>query len=323
MNQLKNQSGEFELIARYFQNWPIFSNGQAQTIVPNGDDALVIQSHSPLAISVDTIVENVHFLTSSPAHGVGYRALASAFSDLCAMGATPSFFTLALTFNKNEKWLKAFSEGLKQAAKDFKIDLLGGDTTHCKPAKNNISVITIQVHGQCEKPILRSTAKPGDLICVTGNLGDAAAAVALLEKANPNAEEKALLHAFYYPKPPIHLIEALAEKANSAIDVSDGLLADLMHICQKSQLKAKLQTSQIPLSQSIQKIHEPTQALKYALTGGDDYQVCFTTDQSNLEWIKQNNITIIGEMITGDADIINENEQSFSQIYSVLGYEHF
>ena len=323
MSNSPNQSGEFDLIARYFQNWPKFSNTQIKTIVPNGDDCLVIQSLSPIAVSVDSIVENVHFLTSSPAHGVGYRALATAVSDLVAMGATPSFFTLALTFNKNEEWLKLFSDGLKQAANDFKIDLQGGDTTHCKKTSKNTSVITVQVHGECLNPIKRSTAKIGDLICVTGNLGDAAAAVLLLETKNINKTQQTLLNAFYYPKPPIHLSKQLSTKANSAIDISDGLLADLMHICNKSQLQAKIDRTKIPLSSALKQTTTAEQALKFALTGGDDYQVCFTIDRSQLDWIKQNNIFVIGEMFNGVVDILDEHNQSFTEHYASLGYQHF
>jgi len=328
MTQSQNQSGEFDLIARYFQSWSKFSNGSINTIVPNGDDCLVIQSPSPIAISVDTIVENVHFLTVSPAHGVGYRALATAVSDLVAMGATPSFFTLALTFNKDEAWLKAFSEGLKQAAQDFKIDLQGGDTTHLSSNRKTSNtfqpcVITIQVHGQCDQPLKRSTAKVGDLICVTGNLGDAAAAVSVLEKPNPNDNENAFLQAFYYPKPPIHLSQALSKKANSAIDVSDGLLADLMHICKQSQVQAKLNTPDIPLSMANKQHNTAEQALKFALTGGDDYQVCFTISPSEKQWAIENDCFVIGEVQEGAVDILDEHNDSYSKHFSSLGYQHF
>jgi len=303
-----NKSGEFDLIARYFQNWPTFSD--TQTLVPNGDDCLVIKSQSPLAISVDTIVEGVHFLKNSPPHGIGYRALATAVSDLIAMGASPSFFTLALTFNKNETWLKEFSEGLKKAAQDFKIDLHGGDTTQ---SITDNAIITIQVHGECEHPILRSTAQVGDLICVSGFLGDAAAAIPILEKETLSIYDQSLLHAFYYPAPPINLIPALATQVNSAIDISDGLLADLMHICKQSQVQATIDTSLIPISQANLTTHSTKQALEYALTGGDDYQLCFTIPNRNIKWAQQNKCKVIGSIIEGNPDIFDQHRFHYYQ----------
>ncbi|BCE00160.1 thiamine-phosphate kinase [Marinicellulosiphila megalodicopiae] len=314
-------SGEFELIARYFQNWPSFHTSNTSIQIPNGDDCLVFKSESPIAISVDTLVENVHFLSSSPAHGVGYRALASSVSDLIAMGAKPIFFTLAITFCKDEVWLEQFSQGLKQAAQDFKIDLLGGDTTKTK--LKNASVITIQVHGECETPIQRKGAKAGDLICVTGNIGNAGAAVELLEQTELNEDQHALLNSFYYPKPPAHLLPELANKATSAIDISDGLLQDLLHLCRHSQLQACLEVDHLPLSSAIKNEHDHKQAQKFALTGGDDYQVCFTIDAKHQQWIEDNHITVIGNMQTGLVDIVDTKSESITAQFSKLGYQHF
>ncbi|HAC29366.1 MAG TPA: thiamine-phosphate kinase, partial [Marinobacter hydrocarbonoclasticus] len=237
--------GEFELIRKYFQ--PLADGaGQDQLLLGPGDDC-AIQRVSPgldLVFSVDTLVEGVHFPSDYSPDYLGWRALAVAVSDLAAMGASPVCFTLALTLpDANPGWLKPFSEGLARASKAFGIALAGGDTTR------GPLTISIQVHGTVERgrALYRSGAKPGDLICVSGTLGAAGAALDYLAAPAPSPAQLALLSRYHFPQPRLELGQQLAGRASSAIDVSDGLLADLGHILEASGTGARIDTGRIPM----------------------------------------------------------------------------
>ncbi len=249
-------------------------------VLGNGDDCAIISlpEGSDLAQSIDTYVAGVHFLVNAPAELIAWRTLAASVSDLAAMGATPHSFSLALTLPEiNNHWLKCFSKGLAQFAKIFNMTLVGGDTT-----KGPLS-ISYHVQGfvPSGKALMRSGAKPGDHIYVSGTLGNAGAALPLVSKGLvfddiSDKSEKYLLEAYYYPMPQVELGQWLSGKGGTtAIDISDGLLADLSHLLEVSNTGAKIAIDEIPLSTAILNCYPKQKAINFALTSGDDYQLCF------------------------------------------------
>lgn len=272
--------GEFELIQEYF-----FRHAAAYGVALGiGDDCALLQvpQGKQLAVSMDTLVGDVHFPGNADPELIAERALRVNLSDLAAMGAEPLWFTLGLTLPKtDENWLKGFSQGLFRAANDFNISLVGGDTT-----RGNLS-ITIQVHGAVDpaKALLRSHAKVGDSIFVSGPLGDGAAALAVIKKeleVGKSAFNYFMSH-YYRPHPQLALGQHLAGVANACIDISDGLVADLGHICEQSGIGAEIDIERLPMSEPLAKRGEDEQAMQWALAGGDDYQLCFTVAANKMQ----------------------------------------
>jgi thiamine-phosphate kinase len=310
--------GEFELIRRYFQSLADGS-GQNQLLLGPGDDC-AIQRVSPgldLVFSVDTLVEGVHFPSDYSPDYLGWRALAVAVSDLAAMGASPVCFTLALTLpDANQGWLKPFSEGLARASKAFGIALAGGDTTR------GPLTISIQVHGTVEsgRALYRSGAKPGDLICVSGTLGAAGAALDYLAAPAPSPAQLALLSRYHFPQPRLSLGQQLAGCASSAIDISDGLLADLGHILDASGAGARIDTGRIPMMAELVAL-KGENARDLALGAGDDYELCITIPPETFGTLDDSvarELTVIGE-ITSEPGL-----QLSGPVSGVIqGYEHF
>ncbi|HEY9031838.1 MAG TPA: thiamine-phosphate kinase [Kangiella sp.] len=266
---------EFELIKEYFS----FSQPKSDTVIEGiGDDCAVlsIPDKRQLVTSVDTLVDGVHFYSDIDPADIAYKSLAVNVSDLAAMAAKPLGFTLALALpNVNEDWLKAFTTGLKQASEAFEIPLIGGDTTQ------GPLTITINVLGtvKSDKALLRKSAQLDDDIWVTGYLGDAAAALGLHDKAlaqQLNDAEGYLWQRLLRPSPPITFAKKLAKLAHAAIDVSDGLLADLSHILEQSHCSAKIKVSSLPVSEQLIQCVGIEAAREFALNGGDDYELCFT-----------------------------------------------
>ncbi|MHA7817568.1 MAG: thiamine-phosphate kinase [Pseudohaliea sp.] len=263
---------EFELIRRYF--WGLGAGDAIRLGI--GDDAALLElpPGEVLVTSVDTLVEGVHYPEDTFPEDVGYRALAVAASDLAAMGASPLACTLALTLPEaDELWLQAFSEGLARACADCRLPLAGGDTT-----RGPATVITLQVLGACpaDAVLRRNGARPGNQVCVSGTLGGAAAALAILEERwhpGPEAAD-ALLARFNRPTARLALGERLRGVATAAIDVSDGLLADLGHIAAASGVAIALDSAALPLAPALADAGERGRA--WALAGGDDYELVFT-----------------------------------------------
>lgn len=262
-----------------------------------GDDCAVlnIPPDQQLVVSIDTLVEGTHFLPDTSAEQLAWRLLGASVSDLAAMGATPAWLTLALTLPRaDEPWISAFSAGLSGAMQQYKIQLIGGDTTQ------GPLTLTAQVHGfvQTGCALLRSGAKPGDLICVTGTLGDSRAGLesllsdyssvnntfpstALLNDAlsntTPSHESiEYLRQRFYRPLPRISTGKLIASFASSCIDISDGLLGDLNHILEQSRVGAQINPAALPLSAGLKAFTDAATAQKWALTGGEDFELCFT-----------------------------------------------
>jgi thiamine-monophosphate kinase len=278
-----------------------------------------------LAVSIDTLVENVHFFSDVGPEKLGHKSLAVSLSDLAAMGATPAWFTLALTLPRVDRdWLKGFSKGLAKLANQHHIQLIGGDTTRGPLA------ISIQVHGHVkpQEALRRDGAKPGDLIYVTGTLGDAGAGLDLKLNKLPSQlssqDKNYLVARLEQPTPRNDVSTKLRTVASAAIDISDGLLADLGHILDKSQVGAQIHAEKLPLSVPLQKL-EKQQALTYALTAGDDYELCFTIPPSlkeTVETLLAESCTLIGEITETKGMVLINGDGSELQLKE-KGYDHF
>ena len=303
---------EFDLIRRYFRR----DAQSADVIVGVGDDGAILQPTpgSQQVQVTDTLVEGVHFPANVSARDVGYRVVAVNLSDIAAMGARPRWMTLALTlWDKDESWVEEFSLGLFEAAEQHEVSLVGGDTT-----QGDAVVITVHVTGEVEEgaAILRSGAEPGDTVFVSGSTGDAAAGLALIREG---VAKDALITRFMRPTPRLALGQALSHRANAAIDVSDGLIADLGKMLDASGVGADIDIESIPLSDALLERFDRDTAMQFALAGGDDYELCFTAPAEAVADI--DGITAIGRVTEGrgpvcrrDGDIVDVDTS---------GYRHF
>ncbi len=261
---------EFEIIRRYFVRG-LPGDG---TVVGIGDDGAVL-SPTPgkqLVTVVDTLVEGVHFPPGFGPDDIGYRAVAVNLSDIAAMGAVPRWMTLALSMpSAGERWLQYFSEGLLAAAAEHGVELVGGDLTAAPQI-----VASVQVTGEIEagRAILRSGARPGDTIYVTGTVGDAAAGLQGLEQGGASKE---LASRFSRPSARVRYGQSLVGIASAAIDISDGLYGDLKKLLVASGAGGEIDLGKLPLSNALREGFLPEQQRRFALTGGDDYELCFTT----------------------------------------------
>ncbi|EJL91143.1 thiamine-phosphate kinase [Pantoea sp. GM01] len=272
--------GEFELIARYFNR---VTSSRRDVEKGIGDDCalLNVPEKQTLAISTDTLVAGVHFLRDIHPADLGYKAVAVNLSDLAAMGADPAWLTLALTLPEiDENWVAAFSDSLFELLDYYDMQLIGGDTT-----RGPLSM-TLGIHGLVPvgRALKRSGAKPGDWIFVTGTLGDSAAGLSLLQhrhRLNDPAVHEALIKRHLRPMPRVLQGQALRGLATSAIDISDGLISDLGHVLTASRVGARLNLDALPLSPALRDHFEPELVLQWALSGGEDYELCFTVPEVN------------------------------------------
>lgn len=270
---------EFNIIERYFTR----NNSLDPTIILGiGDDAalLRIPEWMELAVSMDTLVEGVHFPAATHPADIGHKALAVNLSDMAAMSAEPRWATLALTLpESDESWLENFSKGFFNLADRYGVQLIGGDTT-----RGPLS-ITIQIHGlvPAGAALRRSAARPGDFIYVTGELGDAGLALLLLqEKISLSAEQAThVMTRLNRPEPRVKEGLALRGIAHAAIDLSDGLAADLGHILKASGVGATLHLESLPLSPAVSSVLDKAGGWNLPLNAGDDYELCFTVPREN------------------------------------------
>ena len=320
---------EFDLIKEYF-NWDASEfNSVSHVVKAVGDDAAIleIQPSQQLVTSIDTFISGVHFPENTPAEAIGHKALAVNLSDLAAMGASPRWFTLALTLPEiNPNWLSAFSRGMKALAQQQDCFLVGGDTT-----RGTLS-ISIQVMGVVEKgkALLRDGAKAGDAIYVTGRLGDAAIGLKTIQDKVFSSEIPRQLISFCQqrlnkPTPRLLESELIRPFASSCIDISDGFLQDLGHILKASDCGAQINLAEIPLSPALNSLPKEI-AIKAALTGGDDYELLFTIPQNKKsEFIKNikkggdGYYKKIGEISSQSNQIIDQNGRQLVQ----SGFNHF
>jgi thiamine-monophosphate kinase len=316
---------EFSLIETYFTD---LTSKRDDVTLGIGDDCALLQCPDDhvVAVSIDTLVEGIHFFNDVDPESLGHKSLAVGLSDLAAMGAEPAWCTLALTLpDVDNKWLKAFSQGLAKLAKQYNVQLVGGDTT-----KGPLT-ISIQVHGfvKPEHALQRDGAQVGDLIYVSGSLGDAGAALQIkLETWNDErlstADKQYLIQRLEKPIPRVQLAQNLKRFASAAIDISDGLSSDLAHILKKSGVGATINLTKLPLSSVLQKI-DSKQAQDFALNSGDDYELCFTIPvdkQAAFEATVTEAYTQVG-IINAEAGLKMIGEDGQQQTVIGSGYDHF
>ncbi len=269
---------EFGLIERYFQG---LSSGAPGTLLGIGDDCALLQPPpgEVLAVSTDSLVAGRHFPPDTSAADIGWKTLAVGLSDLAAMGATPRWFTLALTLEAvDPDWLDAFARGLGEIAQRFGIGLVGGDTTR-GPLNLNATVIGSL---PADAAVRRSGARVGDAICVSGTLGDAALALAQMQAGLAPLPE--LRRRLDRPEPRVELGLAMRSMAHAAIDLSDGLAGDLRHVLAASGVGATIEVQRLPASVALLRgATQPLQRMDYQLRGGDDYELCLCLPGDRLQ----------------------------------------
>ena len=263
---------EFSLIDRYFKS---ITHPRRDVVFGIGDDAacLRIPDGMQLLVSTDSLVADVHFLSSWDPYDIAYKAVMVNVSDIAAMGGEPSWMSLALTLPApDETWLQRFSQGLQDSLSQYNVALIGGDTT-----RGPLSM-TLTIHGLIPEgcSVRRGGASPGDKIYISGAIGAAALAVANLKSNHiARTDNVVLMEKLLHPMPRVDLHHVLQTYATAAIDISDGLSADLYHICEASNVGATILTEAIPVHPLVKK-YQGENALDFALGGGDDYELCFT-----------------------------------------------
>lgn len=302
---------EFSIIDTYFNR----QNKDSVDLGVGDDSALLTPPlQQQLVICADTLVAGRHFPLDTNPHAIGWKSVAVNLSDIAAMGATPHSILLALSLPQiDHDWLKAFSQGLYDCCDQFGVSLIGGDTTQSPHLTLSVTALGWVEIG---KAVPRSGAKPGDLICVSGTVGDAA--FALNHLGHP------LQKRLDYPTPRCQLGTTLKGLANSMIDVSDGLAQDLGHILKASQVGATLGLEKLPISPALQALNDE-QRWQYALAGGDDYELCFTISPQNYEKLLQKqldvSISIIGSIQQQHG--LTFEKDGVDHLLQFNGYQHF
>jgi thiamine-monophosphate kinase len=280
-------SGEERLIARYFR--PLATHPGALGLI---DDAAVVRvpSGHDLVVKTDAIIGGVHFFPDDPPDAVAKKALRVNLSDLAAKGAKPLGFLLSIALPTviGDEWLEGFSEGLRADADRFGCPLFGGDTDRTPgPVTISISAFGTLPHGTM---VLRSGAKPGDRLVVTGSIGDAA--IGLVLRRDPQAArrwgldpamQEYLLRRYLVPEPRNAIAEALRRYAHGGMDISDGLAGDLAKMCRASHVSATVEVARVPLSEAARRALAAEPGLVGAiLAGGDDYEVLASVAESEV-----------------------------------------
>jgi thiamine-monophosphate kinase len=304
-----------------------FSARTRDLILGIGDDAAAVRGGGRTCLlTADLLVENIHFITSlHPPLYLGRKALNVNLSDIAAMGGRPRFALLGLALPKRlgKAWVRDFFRGLKEAAGEYAVALVGGDISASREIAVSITVI-----GDAGNVIRRSGARAGDLIFVSGCLGDAAAGLRLLRKRIRLGQDKRadpLLRAFLNPAPRIALGQALSRlgAANAMIDTSDGLSVDLLHLCEESRTGAEVDLDRLPLSSAIRLFEKEPERL--ALHGGEDYQLLFTVSPRRLPSLarlrRRFDLHSIGRMTRGRG-IQVVDKQGKKRPLRAEGYEH-
>lgn len=306
---------EFSLIERFFAQTPARNPATRLGI---GDDCalLSVSNGYQLAVTTDTMVENVHFFAGAEPEALGHKLLAVNLSDLASMGAQPIAVTLALTLpDADETWLSAFSRGFLALAEQHQVDLIGGDTT-----KGPLT-LTVQALGlvQPDRALRRNGAQPGDLIYLSGNLGDAGLGLKICQGYvchNPELP----LQRFHRPAPRVETGLALVGIASACIDLSDGLTGDLGHILRQSGVGARVDWLALPFSDAVRSYVDGTGDWLMPLSAGDDYELCFTVHPNNVDKVPEGCRRIGAiESETG----LRLNKSGHLHILKVTGYEHF
>ncbi|HEX2593367.1 MAG TPA: thiamine-phosphate kinase [Rhizomicrobium sp.] len=321
---------EFQLIAGLFA--PLATTRNALGLK---DDAATLPQKAghDIVVTADAIVSGVHFLDADPADTVAQKALRVNLSDLAAKGATPAAYlmTLALPPSTDVKWLRAFADGLSADQKTYGITLLGGDTTGT-PGPLTIS-ITAFGHVPKGKMLHRSRARTGDLLFVTGSIGDAAGGLAVLKGEGrwlSHAVRDHLIHRYRTPQPRTALAKGLLGIASASIDVSDGLIADVGHIAETSGKRIVIDIESVPRSAALHGLWgDGRQALLKAISGGDDYELAFTAPERHTRRIMALSaktgvsISRIGHVEKGEGVALRDSHGKPVKLPKASGWTHF
>jgi thiamine-monophosphate kinase len=321
---------EFDIIERYFAGK--ISRSHENILLGPGDDCgmFTLPADQSICISTDTLVAGTHFPTDCAADIVAHRSMVANLSDLAAMGAKPFAYTLALTLDSKSAthcWLEAFSSTLQALGDHYEISLIGGNL-----AKGNLS-LTYTVLGTVDngRGIKRDGAQVGDGIYVTGTLGNAAGGLKIVQSSNTE-DFSDLVTSYNYPTPRIELGLALQPIASSAIDISDGFASDLTHICERSVVGAQVELDCLPLSASLVSYVGAERAHVLGLSGGDDYELCFTAAQDQADALKElsrqlevpiHRVGTIVEMVAGKPRVSFHEATGAEVKINHLGYRHF
>jgi thiamine-monophosphate kinase len=318
---------EFDLIAHYF------THHTRHTLLGVGDDAALfkVRRGMALAVSTDMLVAGRHFFHDADPEKLGHKALAVNLSDMAAMGATPRWVTLSLALpHADTKWVAAFMRGFMRLARKHDVDLVGGDTTR-GPLN-----LCVQIMGEvaAQKALRRDGARAGDDIWVSGTLGDAALAVAARKRSIvlTKAELAAASRRLDMPAPRVALGVALRGIARAALDISDGLLADLGHICERSRVAAVVEFNRLPASPLVRRYRAQPVAQRALLAGGDDYELCFTAASDRRTAVESAasragvRVTRIGRILrppAGATGVAVVDASSLPMRFIPRGYDHF
>lgn len=293
-----------------------------------GDDAalLAMPAGQELAVAIDTLIEGVHFPRGTAAADIGWKALAVNLSDLAAMGAVPAWALLALTLpDADAAFVDAFANGFMQLAQLYRLALVGGDTTR------GVLTVTVAVHGFVPPgmALTRAGACIGDAILVTGTLGDAAGGLRWLQQGRVvDTHASGLIERLNRPTPRVAAGLALRQRATACIDVSDGLIADLGHICAASHAGAEIEASVLPRSTALLACFDEELSLGFALSGGDDYELCFTVPASQADEVCSElarmgcPATRVGRIVEGHGVVVRDHEGHVLEPRS-QGWNHF
>jgi thiamine-monophosphate kinase len=309
--------GEFELIARYFAK----ESARVDVRLGIGDDAAIldVRPDRKLVVALDTIVAGVHFPPDISAADIGYRALAVNLSDIAAMGAEPSWFTLSLSLpNSAEEWIEAFATGLLELAHEHGVALVGGDTV------KGPLVVTVQIAGwvEADRWLTRGGARPGDAIMISGPTGEAAGGLATLQRPYADTPSiQRLRQRFLRPTPRVALGRMLRPIASAAMDVSDGLLTDLDKLCAASGCGAEIDLEALPSSADLATTFDADACLQYALAGGDDYELLFAIPPQHVAEVERLGCTRIGVATQADGVVCRRGGAVFQP--QRRGYDHF
>jgi thiamine-monophosphate kinase len=314
---------EFELIGRYF------TRPTPHAVLGIGDDAalLAVRAGFELVAATDMMVEGTHFFSDVDAEALGHKILAVNLSDMAAMGAQPRWAMLAMAIPQADAvWLEKFARGFFALAARHNVDLIGGDTT--RGPRN----FCVQIMGEVEagRALRRDRAKIGDEVWVSGQLGEAALAVAHIkgELILPEAMVTRCRRRLEWPQPRVALGRALIGTAHSAIDISDGLLADLGHICERSGVGARIDFDALPCIPELRCLKEREQVLRALLAGGDDYEICFTVPSGNDEMLRALSekmgitLTRVGSIVPGKRVEVRDTDGRPLE-RKEKGFEHF
>ena len=315
---------EFEVIRRFF------THRAPGAVLGVGDDAAIVRARRgmELIVSADMLVSGRHFFPDADPARLGHKSLAVNLSDMAAMGAAPRWATLSIALPRADaRWLKAFMGGFMRLARRHRVDLVGGDTTRGPLA------ICVQIIGEAPagSALRRDGARAGDDIWVSGVLGDAALALAARKgrirvSASERRQVEEKLHA---PTPRVALGAALRGVAHSAIDISDGLIADLRHICERSRVSAVVMLDRLPVSAAMRRNLDRPVARAALLAGGDDYELCFTASRSwraavvRVARRLRTRVTRIGAIARGRAAVVALDGKGRPVRPRQAGFDHF